>query len=79
MGLIDDIKAKADQNGDGKISTADLESLKNGNNNDQLDKLKDLADQNDDGKLNFDDVKGFDFGKTISQAKDSLGGLFGKK
>lgn len=79
MGLIDDIKAKADQNGDGKLSADDLESLKNGANNGQLDKLKDLADQNDDGKLGVDDIKGFDFGKTISDAKDSLGGLFGKK
>ena len=49
MGLLDDLKAKADLNGDGKLSAEDLEQLKGTINGEQLDKLKQLADQNDDG------------------------------
>lgn len=78
MSLLDDIKAKADLNGDGKIGPEDLESLKNGENNEQLDQLKSVADQNGDGKLSFDDIKNFDLGKTVEDAKNALGGLFGK-
>ncbi len=77
MNLLDDLKAKADLNGDGKLSVEDLESLKDGVNNDQLDQLKQFADQNGDGKLDFEDVKNFDFGKVVDNVKDKLGGLFG--
>lgn len=73
MGLLDDLKAKADVNGDGKITKEDLEALKSGDNADMVDKLKGLADQNDDGKLNLDDVKNFDLGDTISDAKNVFG------
>ena len=77
MGLIDDLKAKADANGGGKIDKADLEALQGGEgeNNGMLDKLKAIADQNDDGKLSLDDVKSFDLGSSMQDAKDSL---FGK-
>lgn len=78
MGLIDDLKAKADLNGDGNLTPADLESLKDGTNNEQLDKLKEVADQNSDGKINFDDAKNLDFGNIANQLKDSAGNLFGK-
>lgn len=79
MSLLDDIKAKADLNGDGKIGAEDLESLKNGTNNEQLDKLKELADRNSDGKIDFEDAKNFDLGKAVEDVKNSLGGLFGGK
>ena len=72
MSLLDDLKAKADANGDGKISKEDIEALKKGNDDSMLDKLKDLADQNDDGKINFEDVKKFDLGDTISDLKDTF-------
>ena len=79
MSLIDDLKAKADRNGDGKLNAEDLESLKDGLNNEQLDRLKQLADRNQDGKLSWDDVKNIDFGELVSDAKDNLSGLFGNK
>ena len=74
MSLLDDLKAKADVNGDGKLSIEDLEKLKDGVNNDQLDELKKVADQNGDGKLDLEDVKSFNF----DSVKEKLGGLFGK-
>ena len=40
MSLVDDLKAKADLNGDGKLSLEDLEGLKDGANNEQIEKLK---------------------------------------
>lgn len=79
MGLFDDIKAKADVNGDGKITPEDLEALKDGANNEKLDQLKGLADQNGDGKIDLADIKGFKFDNVIDNAKDKFGGLFGGK
>lgn len=72
MSLFDDIKAKADTNGDGKINKDDLEALRSGDNNDLINKLKDLADQNDDGKLNLNDLKQFDLGDTVNDLKDKF-------
>jgi Ca2+-binding EF-hand superfamily protein len=68
MSLIDELKKKADQNGDGRISKEDLDELKGGNDGDNiwLDKLKAQADQNGDGKIGLDDFSGL---------HDSLGGL----
>lgn len=40
MSLLDDIKAKADANGDGKITLEDLESLKGGDNDDMIEEIK---------------------------------------
>lgn len=76
MSVFDDIKAKADQNGDGKLSAADLDELKGQLPTDKLEQLKQLADQNDDGKISLDDVKSIDFGDMMNNAKNSLGGLF---
>lgn len=78
MSLLDDLKAKADLNGDGKLSVEDLESLKDGANNEQLDKLKGLADSNGDGKLDLEDAKNIDLGNLANDVRDKLGGLFGK-
>ena len=72
MGLIDDIKAKADKNGDGKASKEDLESLRDGNNDGVIDKLKSIADQNGDGKISLDDVKSIDLGATFGDIKNKL-------
>lgn len=80
MGFLDDLKSKADANGDGKITKDDLDALANdhGDLKDQVEKLKSLADQNEDGKLSIDDAKNIDFGDLMNNAKDSLGGLFKK-
>jgi hypothetical protein len=74
MSLFDDIKAKADTNGDGKITAADLEGLKDGVNNDTLDQLKAKADSNGDGRLDLADLKdaGSDIGGTLASPKDKL-------
>ena len=79
MSLLDDLKAKADLNGDGKLDAADLESIKDGANNEQIEKLKEAADQNDDGKLDLEDVKNIDLGNLANNVKEHLGGLFGGK
>ncbi|PID31844.1 hypothetical protein CR970_03700 [Candidatus Saccharibacteria bacterium] len=78
MSMFDDLKAKADANGDGKISKEDLDSLRDQLPGDQLDKLKNLADQNDDGKIDLNDIKSLDVGDTLRNAKDQLGSLFGE-
>ncbi len=79
MSLLDDIKAKVDANGDGKLSVDDLNQLKDQLPADKFDELKRMADQNDDGKINAEDLKNFDLGNVLSDAKDTLGGMFGKK
>lgn len=85
MGLLDDIKAKADANGDGKVSAADLEALKDGLNNVQLDKLKEKF-LGKDGKLSLEDFDSLNLDSLKSSAddiinhtKDTLGGVFDKK
>lgn len=79
MSLLDDLKAKADLNGDGRLSAEDLEGLKDGANNEQIEKLKDAADQNGDGKLDLEDVKNIDLGNLANTVKEHLGGIFGGK
>ncbi len=70
MSIFDDLKAKADANGDGKISKEDLESLRDKLPADTLDGLKAKADANGDGKLDLADLK--DLGGNLG---DALGGL----
>jgi hypothetical protein len=79
MNLFNIIKERADINGDGKLTPQDLDSLKDGNNNEALDKLKDLADRNSDGKLSLDDVKDIDFNNAVGDLNNKLGSLFGSK
>lgn len=79
MSIFDDLKAKADTNGDGTINAADLEGIKNKLPADQFDKLKGLADKNADGKISLDDLKSFDAGSLADDVKGKLGDLFGKK
>lgn len=85
MSLLDDIKAKADANGDGKLSLEDLDGLRNGENGEIIDRLREKA-FGSDGKLSMDDLKNFNFdtlksttGDLIEDAKKSFGDLFGKK
>lgn len=79
MAIFDDLKAKADANGDGKLSADDLNDLRDKLPTEKFDQLKSLADQNDDGKISLEDVKSFNLGDTIGGLKDTLGGLFGGK
>lgn len=79
MSLVDDLKAKADLNGDGKLGPEDLEGLKDGANNEQIEKLKEAADQNGDNKIDIDDIKNVDLGNLANSVKEHLGGLFGGK
>lgn len=86
MSLLDDIKAKADANGDGKINMDDLEALRSGDNAGIIDHLqKNIAGK--DGKLGLDDIKNINFdtlkstaGDIINDEKDSLlGNILGNK
>lgn len=80
MSIIDDIKARVDANGDGKISKEDLESLQaEGENNQIIEKLKEFADQNGDGSISLDDIKSIDLGSVGDTIKEGLGGLFSQK
>lgn len=71
MSLFDDIKTKADHNGDGKLTQEDLESFRGHLPDDKLNQLKDIADQNDDGKIDFTDVRDFNFDATLEDLKGS--------
>ena len=57
--MINDAKAKADANSDGKLSTDDLDGLAKqyGVDPKHLDGLKAKADANGDGKIDLEDVK----------------------
>lgn len=68
MSLLDDLKAKADANGDGKISLEDLEALRDGSNNSAIDKIKEVA-QNTGGKIDFEEIKNLNIGGVIDYLK----------
>ena len=74
MSLFDDIKAKADANGDGALNMDDLNSLKDQFSPEQFDQLKEKLLGND-GKLSMDDVQN-NLGDVFNNVKDSLGGFF---
>lgn len=74
MSLLDDIKAKADANGDGSLNLDDLNSLKDQFSPEQFDQLKEKLLGND-GKLSMDDVQN-NLGDVFNNVKDSLGGFF---
>lgn len=78
MSLLDDLQAKADSNGDGKVSSADLDDLKQkyAEQLGKLDELKAKADTSGDGKLDLADAKGAfeNLGDTIGGLKDKLFG-----
>lgn len=74
MALLDDLKKRADANGDGKLTKADLDSFNTPENKQKIDELKKTADRNGDGKVDFSDAKGLDLGQLAKDAKN----LFGK-
>lgn len=82
MSLLDDIKAKADANGDGKITLEDLESLKGGDNDDMIEEIKKKF-LGSDGKFDMKDItdnfEGLKAGAAglADKAKDALGDMFG--
>jgi Ca2+-binding EF-hand superfamily protein len=74
MSVVDDIKAKMDANGDGKLNKDDLEDMnQKGLDQDIVTQLKVRADQNGDGKVDLADLKAVNL--DISGLKDKL---FGK-
>ena len=79
MSLLDDLQAKADLNGDGKLSMDDLASAKDKLTPEQWDKLQEIGDRNGDGKVDMADLKEFNIGDVVNDIKDSLGGFFGDK
>lgn len=75
MNILDELKAKADTNGDGKVDRSDIEALKSKYPDyaDTLDELKAKADANNDGRVNFSDVSDL-----FGDLKDGMS-EFGKK
>lgn len=79
MSLLDDLQAKADLNGDGKLSMDDLANAKDKLTPEQWEKLQEIGDRNGDGKVDMADLKEFNLGDVVNDIKDSLGGFFGDK
>ena len=78
MSLLDEIKSKADANGDGKLSQEDIEGLQGSIPQDKFDQLKSIADGNADGKIDISDVQNLDWGGLLEEAKNTFGNFFGK-
>ena len=76
MSFIDDIEAKADANGDGKLTYEDLEHLKASHPevSEHLTKLQAQADANDDGKVDLSDAR-----RLLGEAMKNIGNVFGGK
>lgn len=78
MSIFDDIQQKADINGDGKLTTEDLDQLreKYGLDDRKIADLRATADANGDGKLDVDDLKTAfgNFGTTAETLKDRFFG-----
>lgn len=79
MSLLDDLQAKADLNGDGKLSMDDLASAKDKLAPEQWDKLQEIGDRNGDGKVDMADLKELNLGDVVNDIKDNLGSFFGDK
>lgn len=79
MSVLDDLQAKADLNGDGKLSVDDLTDMKDQFGPEQWEKLVALGDQNGDGKVDVSDLKDFKFDNVVDDIKSNLGGMFGGK
>lgn len=74
MALFDELKKRADVNGDGKITKEDLDAVNSPENKQKVDELKKVADSNKDGKVDLSDVKGINLGEVAGNLK----GMFGK-
>lgn len=57
MNIIDKLQNLADRNQDGKVSKADLDSMKGEHDSSVINSLKMKADLNGDGRLSMDDIK----------------------
>ncbi len=59
MDLLSEVQQHADTNGDGKLTVADFEVLKEKfpDYHEIIDRAKLLADQNSDGKVDIADIK----------------------
>ena len=70
--VIADAQAKADANGDGKLSVEDLDALakEHGIDPKVLDGVKAKADANGDGRIGFEDLK-----SGVGQLGDMVAGL----
>lgn len=79
MSVLDDLQAKADLNGDGKLSMEDLQTAKDKLTPEQWEKLKEIGDRNGDGKVDIADLRDFNFGDIANDIKDGLGSIFGGK
>lgn len=75
MGLLEDLKAKADANGDGKLTQDDLQGLKDmyAENEHRITELQAKADANGDGKVDLSDAQG-----VFDGIVDNVKGMFGK-
>ena len=79
--LLADAQAKADTNGDGKLTADDLQALASQHGVDQslVDGLKAKGDVNGDGKVDLEDIKAaagkFNLGGATEQAQGVIGGL----
>ncbi len=78
--IIADAQAKADANGDGKLSVDDLDELaqKHGIDPQILEGFKQKADANGDGRIGFEDLQSGvgQLGTMVNDLKDKL---FGNK
>ncbi len=70
MALFDELKKRADANGDRKLTKADLGALNTPENKQKIDELKKTADHNGDGKVDFSDAKNLDLGQLAKDAKN---------
>lgn len=75
MDIIDDVTAKADAHGDGKLGSEDLRDLqeKHPEAASRIDPLIDQAEANDDGKINLIDLT-----SVLGALKQSARDLFGR-
>ena len=75
--IVADAKAKADANGDGKLSIDDIQEVSRSHtiDSDVIDSLKDTADSNNDGRVDFEDVRNSieDFGDMLGNAGRNIG------
>ncbi|NCU38364.1 hypothetical protein EOL96_04895 [Candidatus Saccharibacteria bacterium] len=76
--LLSDAHARADINGDGKLSPQDLDALRDtyGIDSSVVNDLRAKADANGDGKLDFEDLKSGlgDLGSFTDTLKDQIFG-----
>ncbi len=79
MSVLDDLQAKADLNGDGKLSMEDLQTAKDKLTPEQWEKLKEIGDRNGDGKVDIAHLLDFNCGDTANDITAGLGSIFGGK